>query len=179
MKVPYVEGSSDPPRPRVMAAHPQGRGASVDRGTCRPGIELRNPRCGVPTLWTEREGNTRRGASASRVIGPAESKTPCMHGCSMSENREIPSVSVPLPRKARPDRSGKACGRTPDVHAGGKSDTSVVPRNAGNKASPGVIDGDGGTVTPPGNRKGPTGNPPPGAEIHARRRRRTGGREGW
>jgi hypothetical protein len=102
-----------------------------------------------------------------------------MRGHSMIENREIPSASGPSPRKGRPDRSGKVCGRTPDMYAGGKSDTSVVPQNAGNKASPRVIDGDGGTVTPPGNRKGPTGNPPPGAEDHARRKRRTGGREGW
>jgi len=179
MQESHVEGSSDPPRPRVMAACPQGNDASVDRGTCRPGIELRNPRSGVPTSWTEGEGNTMRGVSASRVTDPAESKTPSMHGRSMSENREIPSVSESLLRKARPDRSGKACGRTPDMHAGGKSDTSVVPRNAGNKASPCVIDGDGGTVTPPGNRKGPAGNPPPGAEDHTRRRWRTGGREGW
>ena len=126
-----------------------------------------------------REGNTMRGVSASRVIDPAESETPCMHGRSMFENREIPSASVPSPGKGRPDRSGQVCGRTPDVHAGGKSDTSVIPKNAGNKASPCVIDGDGGTVTPPGNRKGPTGNPPPGAQDHACWRRRTGGREGW
>jgi len=35
MKESYVEGSSDPPRPRVMAACPQGSVASVDRGTRR------------------------------------------------------------------------------------------------------------------------------------------------
>jgi hypothetical protein len=42
MREPYVEGSSDPPRPRVMAACPQGCAVSVDRGTRRAGIELRN-----------------------------------------------------------------------------------------------------------------------------------------
>ena len=42
MKEPYVEGSSDPPRPRVMAVCPQGSAASVDRGTRKPAIELRN-----------------------------------------------------------------------------------------------------------------------------------------
>jgi len=30
MKAPYVGGSSDPPRPRVMAADPQGHAVSVD-----------------------------------------------------------------------------------------------------------------------------------------------------
>jgi len=34
--------SSDRPYPRVMAIFPQGIVASVDRGLCRPGIELRN-----------------------------------------------------------------------------------------------------------------------------------------
>lgn len=179
MKESYVEGSSDPPRPPVMAAGPQGPVVGVGRGHAGQPLSSVITRFGVPTLYGEREGHTGRGVSASRVIDPAESETLCMRGHSMFENREIPSASAPSPRKGRPDRSGKACGRTPDVYAGGKSDTSVVPQNAGNKASPCVIDGDGGTVTPPGNRKGTTGNPPPGAEAHTRRRRRTGGREGW
>jgi hypothetical protein len=41
---------------------------------------------------TGREGHTMRGDSASRAIGPAESKTLSMRGRSMHENREIPSV---------------------------------------------------------------------------------------
>src|SRR4029077_11300929 len=34
------------------------------------------------------------------------------------------------------NRSGKAIGRTPDMHAGGKSDGRVVPKKSPNKAGP-------------------------------------------
>jgi len=132
MKESYVEGSSDPPRPRVMAACSQGHVVSVDRGTRRPAIELRNHPFGTPTSLTGREGNTIRGAIASRVIGPAESKTLSMRESSMPENREIPSVPA-AGRKPWKGRSGKACGHNPDMHAGGKSDRPIVPRKLPNK----------------------------------------------
>ncbi len=180
MKEPYVEGSSDPPRPRVMAACPQGHVASVDRGTRRPGIELRNHPFGVPTSLTGREGNTSRGVSASLVIDPAESKTLCMRGRSMHENREIPVAPAGRLRKPSAGRSGKASGHNPDAYAVGKSDTSIVPRNAGNNAPPRDVAGYGGTVTPPRNRKSGTGNPPSTVGREAWFvGRRTGGRKGW
>ena len=180
MKAPYVEGSSDPPRPRVMAACPRGRVVSVDRGTRRPAIELRNhPFRGADLVWWQGRQHESRRYRESR-LGPAESETLCMRGRSMSENREIPSASDSRHRRPGPDRSGKACGHNPDVYADGKSDTSVVPRIVGNKARPRAVDGDGGTVLPPRNRKGGAGNPPPGAGSMTRHTgRRTGGREGW
>ncbi len=46
MKVRHTEKSSDHPWPRVMAASRQRVVASVDRGLCRLGIELRNHRRG-------------------------------------------------------------------------------------------------------------------------------------
>jgi len=131
-------------------------------------------------LYCEREGNTMHGASASRDIGPAESETLRMRGRSMHENREIPSAPGGRPRKRPSGRSGKACGLKPDAYAGGKSDTSIVPRNVGNKAHPREAFGHGGIVNPPRNRKGGAGNPPSAAGgvswLHGRR---TGGREGW
>jgi hypothetical protein len=180
MKEPYVEGSSDPPRPRVMAACPQGPAVSVDRGTRRPAIELRNHPFGAPTSFLEREGNTMRGDSASHGIGPTESKTLGMRESSMHENREIPAAPDGRPRKATAGRSGKACGHNPDAHAAGKSDTSVVPRNVGNKVGMRDVDGHGGTVNPPRNRKSGAGNPPPAAgSVAWSVGPRTGGREGW
>jgi len=180
MRVPYVEGSSDPLRPRVMAVRPQVRSVSVDRGTRRPAIELRNHPFGTPTSLSGREGNMMSGVSASRVIGPAESKTLRMRGSSMHENREIPAVPVGRLRKPSAGRSGKACGHKPDTNATGKSDTSVVPVNAGNKSGTCGRIGYGGTVLPSRNRKSGAGNPSPVAERAARSvGPRTGGRKGW
>ena len=135
---------------------------------------------GAPTSYGGREGNTMRGVSASRDIGPAESETPGMRGRSMHENREIPAAPAGRLRKPSAGRSGKACGHNPDAYAAGKSDTSIVPVNAGNKAGSRDSFGYGGTVTPPRNRKSGAGNPPPGAGgITWGLGRRTGGREGW
>jgi putative tryptophan/tyrosine transport system substrate-binding protein len=44
------ERSSAPSWLRVMRLGPKGRGRSVDRGTHRPGMELRNHHFGVPTV---------------------------------------------------------------------------------------------------------------------------------
>ena len=115
-----------------------------------------------------REGNTMRGASASRDIGPAESETLRMRGSSMYENREIPAVPVGRLRKPSAGRSGKACGHKPDMNAAGKSDIGIVPVNAGNKAGMRDEYGYGGTVNPPHNRKGVAGNPPPVPVVLAR-----------
>jgi hypothetical protein len=41
-----------------MRGVPQGAPRSVDRGTCRQGIELRNERIGAPTLSRQAEGHT-------------------------------------------------------------------------------------------------------------------------
>jgi len=133
------------------------------------------------------------GGIASRDIGPAESETLRMREHSMFENREIPAVPAQRPGKGAfhtetrcggswpmAGRSGKACGHNPDVHAVGKSDTSVVPENAGNKAPTCGAAGQGGTVNPLRDRKSGAGNPPPAAGGEARNgKRRTGGREGW
>jgi len=176
MKAPYVEGSNDPPRPRVMAVGPRGPAASVDRGTRRPAIELRNHPFGTPTSLSGREGNTMRGASASRAIGPAESKTLCMRGRSMHENREIPSAPAGRLRKPSAGRSEKAGGHNPDAHAGGKSDIGIVPGKAGNKVAARDAHGYGGTVNPPRNRKSGAGSPPP---VAGRTSWRGGPRTGW
>jgi hypothetical protein len=51
---------------------------------------------GVPTPCTEAEGNTGRGAMREPRLDPARSENLCMYGISMRENREIPSLPVPL-----------------------------------------------------------------------------------
>jgi len=120
------------------------------------------------------------GDSASRRIGPTESETLRMRGRSMHENREILAVPDARPRRPAAGRSGKACGRKPDAHTVGKSDTSIVPENAGNKAATRDVDGYGGTVTPPRNRKSGSGNPSPVAgRVVWSVVLRTDGRKGW
>ncbi len=161
MREPYVEGSSDPPRPRVMAACSRGRVASVDRGKHRPGIELRNhPLWGADLVWWQGRQYVRRRYRES-PNGPTESETPRMCGRSMHENREIPSAPVGEDRKLSAGRSGKACGHNPDMHAGGKSHIGIVPVNAGNKAGREQAVCYGGPVHPPRNRKSGSGNPSP------------------
>ncbi len=59
---------------------------------------------------------------------PAESKNLCMRGRSMFENREISLVAVSGNSLA--DRSGKARGHNPDMHANEKSDIVIVPKKA-------------------------------------------------
>jgi len=64
------------------------------------------------------------------VFNAAESETPRMRGNSMHGNRESPQVSS---QNGGGERSGKAAGRTPDMHAGGQSDDSIVPKKRANK----------------------------------------------
>jgi hypothetical protein len=65
------------------------------------------------------------------AFNAAESKTPRMCGNSVHGNRESPRVSS---QDGGEERSGKAAGRTPDMHAGGQSDDSIVPKKRANKA---------------------------------------------
>ena len=64
----------------------------------------------------------RRTLGSEPSTDPAESKTLCMRGHSMLENREISIVSGYF----FPERSGKACGHKPDVYAVEKSDIGAV-----------------------------------------------------
>ena len=57
------------------------------------------------------------------MFGPAESKTLCMRGHSMFENRETSEVPV---KRCKAGRLGKARGRNPDMHATEESDIGIV-----------------------------------------------------
>jgi len=52
MKEPYMKGVAAPSWPRVMRGRSWGCTWSVDRGECRPGIELRKH----PLWGAERQG---------------------------------------------------------------------------------------------------------------------------
>jgi hypothetical protein len=88
---------------------------------------------GVPTLWNGGEGHTANRATREQFAGAAESKTLCMRGHSMRENRETPSASSTHGGEDRPEKGRcSASGR----HAVGESDDPIVPAKRANKAGP-------------------------------------------
>jgi hypothetical protein len=105
-------------------------GAREDAGEALTGAhagwdtELRNREFRVRTLWTQAERNTRRRVSASAVLGPAESTTPCTHGTSLYGNREI--LWWPARWKAGGDRQSPNR-EEPVMEGYRKSDRGIVP----------------------------------------------------
>jgi hypothetical protein len=113
-----------------MRRRPQDRRRSVDRGTHRPAIELRNHPFGVPTLLAHAEGYTVYGVNGEPMMDPAQSKTLSMCGNSSHGNREVPPTPVGDGPTGRPEKvNDRKSGRYVD----GKSDAGVVPRKPPNK----------------------------------------------
>ena len=113
-----------------MQGRPQGHPGSVDRGTGRPGIELRNNRHRSADA-VQHGGRPRRPVrQGKRGEDSAQSETPCMLGNSTRENRETPS---PFAAKLATDRLEKAMSRKSNMHAGGESDGCVLPTKCPNK----------------------------------------------
>ena len=159
MKEPYGEGPASHTGPESCARDGNGTGEALT------GVHAGQPLSSEITTSACRPCPDRGKATRARPhpreasSDAAESETLRMRGSSMHENREIPVA----PDGQRPSgRSGKACGRTPDMYAAGKSDIGIVPVIVPNKAGSREAGGYGGTGTPPHNRKGATGHPPPG-----------------
>ena len=112
-----------------MRRRPRGRRRSVDRGTCRPGIEPRNQGNRGAQAVEYVEGNTTSSAIASCWWAPRGLRPCCMYGTSMRENREVPCPPTPL-TESGPPREDQ--GRTPRMHGHGKSDLLVVPAKLSN-----------------------------------------------
>ena len=77
-----------------------------------------------------REGNTMSDDHRKPLVDAAESETLSMCGNFMHGNRETLETSTPK----GVGRSGKALGRTPDMHVSRESDDSIVPEKQANKA---------------------------------------------
>src|SRR5256885_14469459 len=75
-----------------MRGQPQGYHRSVDRGTCRLGIELRNNRDQSADVVPYGGRQYRRMRYRQGPPDAAQSKTPGMRGNSTHENRETPST---------------------------------------------------------------------------------------
>ena len=85
---------------------------------------------GVPTPFTEVEGNTVDGIIGKPCMDPARSETLCMRGNSLHRNREIPQAPVADGAAGRPEKIGD---HTAGMYVCGKSDGCVVPRKPPNK----------------------------------------------
>ena len=68
-------------------------------------------------------------AQGESGVTPTESKTTGTTGNSSHGSREAPATSA----SCEADRSGKARGRKPDMHAAGESDSFIVPRKQANE----------------------------------------------
>src|SRR6266849_1841730 len=101
----------------------QGCRRSVDRGTCRLGIELRNNRDRSADVVPHGGRQHRRMCYRKHPQDSAQSETPGMYGNSTRENRETPSTPVV---EGVTGRLEKAVSQKSNTHVGGESDGRVV-----------------------------------------------------
>src|SRR6266478_7096740 len=121
-----------------MRGQPRGWHRSVDRGTCRQGIELRNNRDQSADVVPHGGRQYRRMRHRKCPQDSAQSKTPGMHGNSTRENRET------LPTPAGKDAAGrleKALSQTANVLVDGESDGRIVPAKCLNKGEQASAEG--------------------------------------
>jgi RNA-directed DNA polymerase len=102
---------------------------------------------GVPTLFSEAEGNIVGDDKREPLTNPAQSEIPGMPGNFMRENRETPLVSG----SSTPDRLEKATSYTTSMHAGGESDEQVVPAKRSNNGEKSSAEGVEGSCSTKGN----------------------------
>jgi len=126
-----MKGVAAPSWPRVMRGQPWGCTWSVDSGKCRPGIELRNHPCGVPTSCNGREGNTVSDVNQLFAVRPCGVKDP-VHVWTLYVREPGDLISTRLYEDTA-GRSGKVFGLKPDVYAVEKSDIGIVPKKEPNK----------------------------------------------
>ena len=164
----FIEGlaNHDDREPCVGARKDAGE-ASVAARAGRA-IEPRNHRVRGADAVYGAEGNTASGVIASRAADPARSKTLCMYGISMRENREIPCSSV---GRSTGGSLREGRGRTPEMHEHGKSDDLVVPAKPPDNAGEPVAEMVEGRGLAEGNTASSTR---PGRSAGSRRAKRAG-----
>src|SRR6516164_206264 len=121
-----------------MRGQPRGCYRSVDRGTCRQGIELRNNRDRSADVVPHGGRQHRRGRHRKHPQDSAQSETPGMHGNSTRENRETPSAPV---AEHAAGRLEKAMSQESSMHAGGESDGCAVPTKCPNNGGRPLAEG--------------------------------------
>src|SRR2546423_3465645 len=121
-----------------MRGQPQGYHRSVDRGTCRLGIELRNNRDQSADVVPYGGRQYRRMRYRKCPPDAAQSKTPGMHGNSTRENRE--TQSTPAGKDAA-GRLEKALSQKSNMYVDGESDGRIVPAKCPNKGEQASAEG--------------------------------------
>jgi RNA-directed DNA polymerase len=114
-----------------MRSQPRGRVRSVDRGTCRQGIELRNQHDRSADVVHQGGRPHRRKRQRELPKDSAQSQTPGMYGNSTRENRETPSTPDTLVCAGRLE---KGMNPKSSMYVGGESDGRIVPTKCPNKS---------------------------------------------
>lgn len=132
MKVRYRKGIANHPDPESYGGAREDAIEALTGESAGQPLSREIKESGAPTLLSEAEGHTDEGATREPSEGPARSKTLSMRRSSLNRNWEISSVPA---EQLAAGGSGKANGRTPDVHADEKSDACVLPMNDPNKGA--------------------------------------------
>lgn len=126
MKVRHRKGLANHPGPESCGGVREGVVEALTGESAGQPLSREIRQFGAPTLLSEAEGHIGQGATREPSTSPTRSKTLSMRRSSPNRNCEIsPAPAVKLAAGG----SGKALGRTPDIHAGEKSDACVVPMN--------------------------------------------------
>ena len=132
MKVRCRKGVANHPGPESCGGVREGAVEALTGESAGQPLSREIKQSGAPTLLSEAQGHTGEGATREPLAGPTRSKTLSMRRSSLNRNWEISSVPA---EKLAAGGSGKANGRTPDTHAGEKSDACVVPTNDPNNGA--------------------------------------------
>src|ERR1017187_1613142 len=110
MKELYIEGVATHDDPESCVGARKGAGEALTGARAGRDIEPRNHNFRGADA-ASRSGRPHRQQRHPKLLAdPARSETPCMHGTSMRENREIPRSPVRL-------IAGRAAQRRPRPHA--------------------------------------------------------------
>ena len=130
MKESHREEVAHHADPESCASRRKAAGEALTGAHADPALSCEIKSSGTPTPLREAEGNMGRGVKREPHSGPTQSETRSTRGNSSARNWEVPRVP---PLEGEAGRLGKADGRTPSMHARGKSDEPIVPRKLPNK----------------------------------------------
>src|SRR5271169_1294712 len=121
-----------------MRGQLRGCHRSVDRGTCRLGIELRNKGDQSADVVGHGGRQHRRVRPREYPQDPAQSETPGMYGNSTRENRETPSTPAGEDAAGRLE---KALSPKSSMHVDGESEGRILPAKCPNNGEQAPAEG--------------------------------------